>query len=87
MNKCLTVILNSLIWDQHAKPEGILCLFVCIGGGMIYRQAPMRGERKEVIVSAGDEEFKAKIGSDVPSMTDEEMAPANDKSGFSQRRK
>lgn len=49
MNKCLTVLLNSLIWDEHAKPGGIFCLFVCIAGGMIYQQAPMRSEQKVVL--------------------------------------
>jgi len=42
LNKCLTVLLNILIWDQHAKPGGICCLFICILGGIIYKQAPMR---------------------------------------------
>ena len=45
MNKCLTILLNVLVWDQHATPGGILSLFVCIAGGIIYQQAPMRGER------------------------------------------
>lgn len=44
MNKCLTILLNVLIWDQHATPGGIFALAVCISGGMIYQQAPMRGE-------------------------------------------
>jgi len=69
MNKFLTIILNSLIWDQHAAPEGIFCLFVCIGGGMIYKQAPMRSKGDNVpTVSADDDEFKANIGADVPSV-------------------
>ncbi|GKY95369.1 hypothetical protein MPSEU_000498600 [Mayamaea pseudoterrestris] len=42
MNKCLTIILNLVVWDQHAPPGGILCLFLCLTGGMLYRQAPMR---------------------------------------------
>lgn len=71
MNKCLTILLNLLIWDQHAKPGGIFCLFICIVGGMVYQQAPMRVERKTVFatVTADDEEFKADI------TKDEEMAP------------
>jgi drug/metabolite transporter (DMT)-like permease len=44
VNKCLTILLNVLIWDQHATPGGIFALAVCISGGMIYQQAPMRGE-------------------------------------------
>jgi len=42
MNKCLTVLLNLLIWDQHAAPAGIASLFLCLVGGSIYQQAPMR---------------------------------------------
>jgi len=68
MNKCLTILLNTLIWDQHAKPEGIFCLFVCIAGGMIYKQAPMRSELNTApTVSADDDEFKASISSNVPT--------------------
>lgn len=42
MNKCLTVFLNLCIWDQHAPPGGIACLGICLLGGTIYKQAPMR---------------------------------------------
>lgn len=42
MNKCLTVLVNLLIWDNHASPEGCACLFVCLIGGSLYRQAPLR---------------------------------------------
>jgi len=42
MNKCLTVLLNMLVWDQHAPPLGIASLFICLLGGSIYQQAPMR---------------------------------------------
>ena len=42
MNKCLTVLLNLVVWDQHAPPGGVVCLLICLGGGMLYRQAPMR---------------------------------------------
>lgn len=66
MNKCLTILLNLFIWDQHAKPGGIVCLFVCIAGGMIYQQAPMRSERKVVTtgITADDEEFQTQISED-----------------------
>ena len=70
MNKCLTILLNLLIWDQHAAVGGTFCLFICIAGGMIYKQAPMRSETKVAkTVTADDDEFKADI------TTDEEMAP------------
>ncbi len=73
LNKCLTILLNVMIWDQHAAPAGIFCLFVCIAGGMIYEQSPMRGEQKPVpTVTADDDEFKAEISGDVHN--DEEMA-------------
>jgi len=42
LNKCLTVLVNLMIWDQHATPTGIACLFLCIIGGSFYRQAPLR---------------------------------------------
>ena len=46
LNKCLTVLVNSLIWDEHAQPEGIFCLFICIAGGMAYQQAPMKEDQE-----------------------------------------
>lgn len=42
MNKCLTILLNLVVWDQHAPPRGILSLLLCLAGGALYRQAPMR---------------------------------------------
>ncbi len=41
MNKCLTVLVNCFIWDQHANASGIACLFICLIGGTFYQQAPM----------------------------------------------
>jgi len=92
MNKCLTVLLNTFIWDQHAKPGGIFCLFICIGGGMIYKQAPMRSDRKLApAITADDDEFKAEISNDVPTTTkmdnvDEEMVDLISKSDGAKRR-
>jgi hypothetical protein len=77
LNKCLTILLNLLIWDQHAPPGGIFCLFVCIAGGMIYEQSPMRNERKIVStgITADDEEFDTEINPNVHNKDDdEEMA-------------
>jgi len=45
MNKCLTILLNILVWDQHASAMGICCLGVCLIGGSMYRQAPMRKQK------------------------------------------
>merc|ERR1712216_946882 len=42
MNKCITVLVNLVIWDQHAPPEGIISLCLCLFGGVLYQQAPMR---------------------------------------------
>lgn len=42
MNKCFTVLVNLLIWDQHAPVEGLVSLGLCIFGGVLYQQAPMK---------------------------------------------
>jgi len=52
VNKCLTILVNVLIWDQHATLGGIVSLFVCMSGGLIYQQAPMRGESSSNTVVA-----------------------------------
>lgn len=44
MNKCLTILVNLFIWDKHAPPGGILSLLLCLIGGTIYQQAPMRSK-------------------------------------------
>jgi len=72
MNKCLTVIFNNLIWDQHASREGTFYLFVCVTGGIIYKQSPMRSaESSKPPISADDVEFKAEIGSDEALLTED----------------
>ena len=62
MNKCFTVLANLLIWDQHAKPAGIMCLSLCLLGGAMYDQAPMRktGLTKGHGVVEGEEEVEFK---------------------------
>jgi len=47
INKCLTILLNLVIWDQHAPIGGILSLLVCLTGGSLYQQAPMRKDEKD----------------------------------------
>ena len=42
MNKFLTVLINVAIWDKHASPLGMAALCVCLGGGSLYQQAPLR---------------------------------------------
>jgi hypothetical protein len=61
MNKCLTVLLNTMIWNQHAKPGGIASLSICIMGGIVYQQSPMKGEKPRLAVDAGDDAFKSDI--------------------------
>eukprot|EP00755_Sulcionema_specki_P012978 Sspe_Gene.52775::Locus_29222_Transcript_1_1_Confidence_1.000_Length_1257::g.52775::m.52775 len=39
MNKFLTLLVNSVIWDKHANPLGIMCVVGCISGGIAYQQA------------------------------------------------
>lgn len=40
--KIATVIINLLIWDQHANTTGIFCLLCCLGCAYFYKQAPLR---------------------------------------------
>ena len=49
INKLLTVLINTLIWDQHATPVGVASLIVCLLGGSLYEQAPLRKERGESV--------------------------------------
>ena len=56
MNKCLTILLNVLIWDQHATPGGIFSLFICIAGGMIYQQSPMRADKSVSAAPTDDQD-------------------------------
>jgi len=67
--KILTVLINVIIWDQHASMEGIGCLFVCLGAAAIYQQAPMRADA----VSKGDTVTKALVGSTTSEEDEEEM--------------
>jgi len=60
MNKCLTVLVNCLIWDNHASKAGIASLVLCIIGGTFYQQAPMRKE-KVIDPSPGDVELADKL--------------------------
>lgn len=40
--KILTVFINVMMWDLHASPAGLMCLFVCLVGAYFYKQAPMQ---------------------------------------------
>ena len=65
MNKCLTVLINLAIWDQHAPIGGIMSLLLCLVGGFIYRQAPMRGETPSKLVARqADEVWESDLSMD-----------------------
>lgn len=67
--KLLTVLINYLIWDQHANAWGMLFLFVCLAAGSLYEQAPARREA-QAGVQAGppeDEEKQAILKHDSSS--------------------
>lgn len=42
LNKFATITVNLLMWDQHATPLGLACLCLCLLGGVLYQQAPMK---------------------------------------------
>lgn len=46
-NKMATVLVNMVVWDQHASATGVLWLSVCLLGAAAYQQAPMRDEEVE----------------------------------------
>ena len=72
MNKMLTVTVNVLIWDKHASSTGIAALCVCLLGGSLYKQAPLR----EGTAAARELEMSDVDRQDVPltasSQSDEE---------------
>ncbi|KAI4295102.1 hypothetical protein L6164_037906 [Bauhinia variegata] len=39
VNKFLTVAINVVIWDKHARPFGLVCLLFTIVGGVLYQQS------------------------------------------------
>ena len=42
VNKVLTVLLNIVAWSKHASALGTAFLLVCLAGGSLYQQAPLR---------------------------------------------
>jgi hypothetical protein len=38
------VLVNLMIWDEHAGLAGIMWLIVCLGGATAYTQAPPPAE-------------------------------------------
>lgn len=47
VNKFLTVLLNTLVWDKHSSQFGIFSVCVCLLAGTMYQQAPKREPTKE----------------------------------------
>jgi len=74
MNKCLTVLLNMLVWENHAPPLGIASLFLCLVGGSLYRQAPMRptsrSSMKDALIAKDDDIWDTEVNES--SVHDEE---------------
>lgn len=50
--KVITVFINVVMWDQHATPNGLASLFLCLIGAYFYQQAPLREgkEKKKSLV-------------------------------------
>lgn len=46
LNKIATILVNVLIWDKHASAAGTISLFICLCGGVLYEQAPMKKQRE-----------------------------------------
>ena len=59
INKCLTVLVNLLIWDNHAGLSGILSLSLCLVGGVFYKQAPMKKVEHDHVDDDGPSNDKA----------------------------
>lgn len=83
INKCLTILLNLLIWDQHAKPAGIASLLLCLVGGAVYKQAPMREELAtgEDVVKNADDVWEVEMGKDAKSSEEVNLLVPDESSG------
>jgi hypothetical protein len=76
MNKCLTIIVNLSIWDQHAPPGGIASLFICLVGGSLYQQAPMREVALSIkeVASQADDVWEPLLNTEDKQAVSEEQA-------------
>lgn len=74
MNKCMTVLFNLIMWDNHAPPLGIASLFLCLVGGGLYRQAPMRSttrsSSRDALIPKDDDAWDTEVND--KSVHDEE---------------
>ena len=73
VNKMITVLCNVLIWDQHASGAGIASLLICLVGGALYQQAPLRPasvdgpcDSPRHSKSAGSEDDEVEVSEAVP---------------------
>jgi len=62
LNKMITVLINVLIWDNHANATGIMWLALCIAAGTIYREAPLRTKKEEPKSEQPDVEMGKLLG-------------------------
>ena len=46
MCKIATVVINCLIWENHASAEGLFALSICLGAGTMYQQSPLREQQQ-----------------------------------------
>lgn len=76
LNKCITVFMNVIIWDQHATPFGIASLFLCLIGGSFYQQAPMRKDQDKIDKDLNESNTKSvDIEASTPNKEDDLMRP------------
>lgn len=73
LNKCITVFMNVLIWDQHASPFGIASLFLCLIGGSFYQQAPMRRDGDKIVKAKDEKDLVNEKTSDLEMQQNEEL--------------
>ena len=79
MNKMLTVTVNVMIWDKHASNAGIGALCLCLIGGSLYQQAPL----KPTLGESGSGQRLTEISDRQPltADSDEELAQGRRDSG------
>ncbi|KAJ4755401.1 hypothetical protein LUZ62_042854 [Rhynchospora pubera] len=64
VNKLLTVVINLVVWDKHARLAGTIGLLICVVGGVLYQQSttkPKAVPEVEKGVEVDDEEHQALI--------------------------
>lgn len=49
--KLITVLINYVMWDQHANAMGLGFLFVCLVAGSLYQQSPLRSTPASTLAS------------------------------------